>query len=103
MNCLMRFTQLVGALNRARRDNVAAIFRGGVKMTRHVVPAAVIASLLVMTGMHASQTPAPRNLPYTAVHDPQFISAADATFMNHDDRVIGLMAGNVAKAYPAGI
>jgi hypothetical protein len=73
------------------------------KMTRRVVPAAVIASLLVMTGMHASQNPAPRNLPYTAVHDPQFISAADATFMNHDDRVIGLMAGNVAKAYPAGI
>jgi hypothetical protein len=72
-------------------------------MTRHVVPAVAIASLLVMTGMRASQTPAPRNLPYTAVHDPQFISAADATFMNRDDRVIGLMAGTVAKAYPAGI
>ena len=67
-------------------------------MTRHVVPAAVTASLLVMTGMHASQSLAPRNLPYTAVHDPQFITAADATFMNPDDRVIGLMAGNVAKA-----
>jgi hypothetical protein len=34
-------------------------------MTRYVVPAVVIASLLVMTGMHASQTPASRNLPYT--------------------------------------
>ena len=43
------------------------------------------------------------SLPYTAVHDPQFISAADATFMNGEDRVIGLMSGNVAKAYPAGI
>jgi len=71
-------------------------------MTRHIVPAAVIASVLV-TGMHAAQTPAPRNLPYTAVHDPQFISAAEATFINQDDRVIGLMAGTVAKAYPAGI
>ena len=72
-------------------------------MTRHVAPAAVIASLVVMTGLRAAQTPAPKNLPYTAVHDPQFISAADATFMNPEDRLIGLMAGNVAKAYPAAI
>ena len=75
-------------------------------MTGHVVPAVVSASLLVMTGMHASQTPAPRNLPYTAVHDPQFISAADATFMNHDDRlkpktmVLGLDVGGTSKAFP---
>jgi hypothetical protein len=34
---------------------------------------------------------------------PQFISAADATFMNDDDRVIGLMSGKAAKAYSAGI
>ena len=72
-------------------------------MTRHVVPAAVVASLLLMAAVRAAQSPAPRNLPYTAVHDPQFISAADATFMTDDDRVIGLLAGKVAKAYPAGI
>lgn len=42
-------------------------------------------------------------LPYTAVHDPQFISASDATFLHDPDRVIGVMAGTVAKAYPAAI
>jgi hypothetical protein len=43
------------------------------------------------------------SLPYTAVHDPEFISASDATFMSGEDRVIGLMSGAVAKAFPAGI
>ncbi len=52
----------------------------------------------------AAQQPASApSLPYTAVHDPQFINASDATFMGSDDRVIGLMIGKVAKAYPAGI
>jgi hypothetical protein len=46
---------------------------------------------------------APTRLPYAAVHDPQFITAAEATFMNDDDRIIGLMSGKTAKAYPAGI
>jgi hypothetical protein len=50
----------------------------------------------------AAAQPAP-SLPYTAIHDPQFISAEEATFMNGDDRVIGVMAGSAAKAYPAGI
>jgi Protein of unknown function (DUF3179) len=45
----------------------------------------------------------PQNLPYTAVHNPEFISVSAATFMNADDRVIGLMSGKTAKAYPAGI
>jgi hypothetical protein len=60
--------------------------------------AAVLAGRLL-----AAQAQAPPSLPYTAVHDPQFISAPDATFMNDDDRVIGLMNGTFAKAYPAGI
>ena len=45
----------------------------------------------------------PQNLPYVAVHNPEFISARAAAFMNADDRVIGLMNGKTAKAYPAGI
>jgi Protein of unknown function (DUF3179) len=45
----------------------------------------------------------PQSLPYVAVHHPDFISAPAATFMNADDRVIGLMSGTTAKAYPAGI
>jgi hypothetical protein len=51
----------------------------------------------------ASQNAAPARLPYAAVHDPQFIRAAEATFMNDDDRVIGLVGGTTAKAYPAAI
>jgi hypothetical protein len=50
-----------------------------------------------------AQEPKPQNLPYVAVHNPEFISAPAATFMNADDRVIGLMSGKTAKAYPAGI
>jgi Protein of unknown function (DUF3179) len=49
------------------------------------------------------QDPKPQNLPYVAVHNPEFLSAPAATFMNADDRVIGLMSGKTAKAYPAGI
>jgi Protein of unknown function (DUF3179) len=51
----------------------------------------------------AAQTAAPASLPYTAVHDPQFISPAAATFMGDEDRVIGVMSGKIAKAFPAGI
>jgi hypothetical protein len=69
-------------------------------MRRHLLPSAVMAAALV-TGAVAGQN-APR-LPYAAVHDPQFISVADATFMSDDDRVIGVMSGKEAKAYPAGI
>jgi len=59
---------------------------------------AIVASLAV-----AQETATPKSLPYTAVHDPQFIGAPEATFLNADDRVIGLMSGSVAKAFPAGI
>ena len=51
----------------------------------------------------SAQESKPQNLPYAAVHNPEFISAAAATFMNADDRVIGLMSGKTAKGYPAGI
>jgi len=50
-----------------------------------------------------AQGTSPKSLPYVAVHNPEFISAPAATFMNADDRVIGLMSGTTAKAYPAGI
>ena len=70
-------------------------------MRRHILPAVVMAAALVAGAVPAGQS-APR-LPYAAVHDPQFISAAAATFMSDDDRVIGVMSGKTAKAYPAGI
>jgi hypothetical protein len=63
-----------------------------------------IAMLPLLATAVAAQPPEPaKSLPYVAVHDPQFISSSAATFMGPDDRVIGLMSGNVAKAYPAGI
>ena len=51
----------------------------------------------------AAQTAAPPSLPYAAVHDPEFISAAAAGFMSDEDRVIGVITGKTAKAFPAGI
>ena len=72
-------------------------------MSRRILPAAVIAAALVTGAVAAGQDAAPLRLPYAAVHDPQFISPSDATFMSDDDRVIGVMSGKAAKAYPAGI
>lgn len=63
---------------------------------------AIAAGLMLSSGV-AAQKASPTELPYTAVHDPHFLSAAAAGFLHDDDRVIGLMAGNTAKAYPAAI
>jgi hypothetical protein len=65
---------------------------------------AILAALTLFGSAIAfAQDPKPSNLPYAAVHNPEFISVSAATFMNADDRVIGLMSGKTAKAYPAGI
>jgi hypothetical protein len=58
------------------------------------------AVLLVSTAPLAQES---TSLPYVAVHNPEFISASAATFMNAEDRVIGLSSGRTLKAYPAGI
>jgi hypothetical protein len=68
-----------------------------------LLEASLIGGLILSGGGIAAAQNPPPSLPYAAVHDPQFISAADATFMRDDDRVIGLMSGTTAKAYPAGI
>ena len=72
-------------------------------MRRCILPAAVMTAALVTGAVPVAQNAQPPRLPYAAVHDPQFISAADAVFMSDDDRVIGVMSGKAAKAYPAGI
>lgn len=72
-------------------------------MNRQFLAASVAAGVFLASGVTASQGPAPPRLPYAAIHDPQFISAPDATFMNDEDRVIGVMTGKTAKAFPAGI
>jgi hypothetical protein len=64
---------------------------------------ATTSMVLALGGAHAAQKPAKPSLPYTAIHDPQFIPASSATFLHDSDRVIGIMAGSAAKAYPAAI
>jgi hypothetical protein len=64
---------------------------------------AVALLALAFGAARAAQNRAEPSLPYTAIHDPQFISASSATFLHDPDRVIGVMAGSVAKAYPAAI
>src|SRR4029077_20776475 len=48
------------------------------------------------------QTPPPPGMPYVAVHQPEFVPAAEATFLQDDDIVLGVTSGRVAKAYAAG-
>ena len=55
-----------------------------------------------------AQTPAatrpalpPGMMPYKAILDPQFVPAAEAGFLEDDDTLIGVVKGNVAKAFPA--
>ena len=66
--------------------------------------AAGIPALLFAAGTAlAFQTAAKPNLPYKAIENPEFISAKQATFLSDRDRMIGVTAGKIAKAYPAGI
>ena len=60
--------------------------------------------LFIVLGTGApAQKQAQKGLPYTAIHNPQFIQASSATFLHDADRVIGVVIGKVAKAYPAAI
>jgi quercetin dioxygenase-like cupin family protein len=43
----------------------------------------------------------PNAMPYTAVHEPEFVAAAEATFLQDDDILLGVVSGRVAKAFPA--
>ena len=66
----------------------------------------VLAITLIALASAASgavQKQAQSQLPYTAVHDPQFLPASEASFLHDSDRVIGVTAGSAAKAYPAAI
>jgi quercetin dioxygenase-like cupin family protein len=42
----------------------------------------------------------PKIMPYTAVLDPQFVPASEASFLHDDDVVIGVAHGSAARAYP---
>ena len=60
--------------------------------------------LFVLAGLTArayTQTPPPGAMPYTAVQNPEFVTAAQATFLQDEDILLGVTSGKVAKAYPA--
>jgi hypothetical protein len=40
-------------------------------------------------------------MPYTAIHEPKFVAASAATFLQDDDIVLGVANGDIARAYPA--
>ena len=69
-------------------------------MKRWCVLAMVLAGLAASA---AAQKKASEELPYKAVHEPEFIPAASATFLSDPDRVIGITVGTAAKCYPAAI
>ena len=58
---------------------------------------------IVIPALAQTQPPAqpPGMLPYVAILEPQFVSAAEAHFLEDDDILIGVASGNVAKAFPA--
>ena len=65
----------------------------------HILPILIIA----LSSGAAGQKQTEQRLPYTAVHDPQFIPPSAAAFLHDGDRVIGVVSGRIAKAYPAAI
>jgi hypothetical protein len=57
---------------------------------------AALAVALMGTSV-AAQTAAPdRRMPYVAVHDPVFVAASTASFVQDGDSVIGVAKGKVA-------
>src|SRR5688572_10782279 len=50
---------------------------------------------------HAQAPQGPPMMPYTAIHQPEFVAASTVTFLQDDDIVLGLVKDSVAKAFPA--
>jgi uncharacterized protein DUF3179 len=48
-----------------------------------------------------AQSPQSTRMPYTAIHQPEFVEASEAAFLQDDDILLGVTSGSVAKAYPA--
>ena len=64
----------------------------------------ISAGLVLAAGIATSiraQTPQTTPMPYTAIHQPAFVAASEATFLQDDDILLGVTSGKVAKAYPA--
>lgn len=63
--------------------------------------ATVLAIALAIPAFTPAQQKAPPMLPYTTVDHPEFVRAAQASFLADTDIVIGVSQGGVTKAYPA--
>jgi hypothetical protein len=70
-------------------------------MKKHTIVAAFAICLPFMAGAAAAQVAErPQSLgPFERLRTPRFVSAAEATFMKDDDRVMGVSADGIAKAY----
>jgi hypothetical protein len=59
--------------------------------------------VFTLLAVSSAAVQAAKDLPYAAINNPEFIAAADARFLSDGDRLIGIAAGNVVKAYPGAI
>src|SRR5687767_1713413 len=57
--------------------------------------------LLAGIALVLAQTAQGPPLPYTAIHQPQFVAASEATLLQDEDILLGVASGKVAKAFPA--
>jgi hypothetical protein len=73
-------------------------------MPKQKLPLSIALTFLVIGRIvataYAQQTP-PGMLPYTAILDPKFVAASEASFLRDDDILIGVASRDVARAYPA--
>jgi hypothetical protein len=60
-----------------------------------------IAAMVIALTSQVTQPPLGTPMPYTAIHQPEFVAASEASFLQDDDVLLGITSGNVAKAYPA--
>jgi hypothetical protein len=61
----------------------------------------IVARSLAQTSQ-GMQPPLGTPMPYSAIHQPEFVAASEATFLQDDDILLGLTSGQLAKAFPAG-
>lgn len=59
-----------------------------------------LASCLSVSSLAFAQNKASQMMPYTTVDHPEFVPAAQASFLSDSDVVIGVSHGGVTKAYP---
>lgn len=61
----------------------------------------LVVGLFLLGPASAANAQTPPAMPYTAVHNPEFVAASQATFLRDEDILLGVVSGKVARAYPA--